>query len=132
MFAAALGLPLVVAAMALVPGDWLSGESQAPSAVSGPEPDPLATDWIGPFVARLQPVEQAGPSVQADTDPLEGWRLVGLVEGDDGVWITLTGRGEVMTLSLGEEISGYALVGIENNAALFRRGEDERSLRLPR
>ena len=123
---------LAVTGFAALPADVFGGGEAREAAASPAQAMSPSTDWIDGFAARLEPVAvRQGPAMQV-REPFDDWRLVGLVQSEDGSFATLASGGEVRTLGLGDRLGGFDLVAIQDARAVFRRGQEERSLRLPR
>lgn len=131
-FALIIAALLMVTGFAALPAVMFGGEEAREAAAPPAQAMSPATDWIDGFAARLEPVAvRQGPAMQV-REPIDDWRLVGLVQSEDGSFATLASGGEVRTLRLGDTLDGFDLVAIEDARAVFRRGQEERSLRLPR
>ncbi len=123
-------VPALATGIALVP-IWGGAQQEDAPALEQTARADLPTGWVSAFVDQLQlPDRQV--AVAPDEDPLGSWRIVGVVQGDEGSWVTLTHRGEVRTLTLGEALMGFELVDIDGDEAVFRREGETRALRLQR
>ncbi|MCP2671236.1 hypothetical protein NHF40_09900 [Maricaulaceae bacterium EIL42A08] len=133
LFYAAIGVCGLALVAASMPSDWINGRGPSAAAPGTPPETVLAsTDWIAPFAARLEPQAASTRPPDPVREPIDDWRLVGLVESNDGSFATLASGGQVRTLKLGDTLGGFDLVAIEAGRAVFRRGPEERSLRLAR
>lgn len=82
--------------------------------------------------SRRPSAPPAQPEAPAE-DPLADIKIIGVVGGTtEGGILFRDAEGRAATLRLGEALGGWRLSAVQGDIAVFRRGDAERSLRLPR
>lgn len=118
---------------------WEPSEAIEPSQISIPEVRSTAS--LPPrdellarplFWETRRPVSRDRSPAVDDTDILGRVKVLGLMGSGEGGSIVFDDGTRIGVLRVGQTISGWLLVGVETEQALFRRDEEERPLRLER
>lgn len=80
---------------------------------------------LAPLPGQMRMLRRTEPIAPTARHALSDYRLLGVVEADEGGWALLQDMDGVVTVRVGGQALGYELIELSPDRAVFARGEEE-------